>query len=99
VTDLFCAFVSAYQHGDKLSGAADRDVRARWASEFARALGLSDAAYVGFLSDDGPSRIHDAYPDATWDRLTRIKAMYDPNNLFRLNHNIPPRGERVARES
>jgi FAD/FMN-containing dehydrogenase len=73
------------------NGAADREVRARWASEFARALEHSDAAYVGFLSDDGPSRIHEAYPGPTWERLTRIKAMYDPNNLFRLNHNIPPR--------
>jgi FAD/FMN-containing dehydrogenase len=31
-----------------------------------------------------------AYPGATWDRLRRIKAQYDPNNLFRLNQNIPP---------
>ncbi|MEO8620513.1 MAG: BBE domain-containing protein [bacterium] len=49
-----------------------------------------DDAYVGFLSDDGHARIHGAYPAATWERLTRIKAAYDPSNLFRLNQNIPP---------
>jgi len=34
--------------------------------------------------------IRDAYPGDTWDRLVRIKARYDPTNLFRLNQNVPP---------
>jgi FAD/FMN-containing dehydrogenase len=60
-------------------------------NEFARALQPNDdAAYVGFLTDDGQARIRGAYPATTWDRLTRIKSMYDPTNLFRLNQNIPP---------
>ena len=32
-----------------------------------------------------------AYPGATWERLTAVKAAYDPDNVFRLNQNIPPR--------
>jgi FAD/FMN-containing dehydrogenase len=31
-----------------------------------------------------------AYPGPTWDRLRELKRRYDPDNLFRLNHNIPP---------
>jgi FAD/FMN-containing dehydrogenase len=45
---------------------------------------------VGFLGDEGESRIHEAYPKATWDRLAEGKQRYDPANLFRLNQNIPP---------
>jgi FAD/FMN-containing dehydrogenase len=79
--------VAAFYQGD-----ADREVRRAWASDLARAIQPSDdAAYVGFLTDDGEARIRSAYPGATWDRLTRIKATYDPTNLFRLNQNIVPR--------
>jgi FAD/FMN-containing dehydrogenase len=47
-------------------------------------------AYVNFLSDEGEARVHEAYPDPTWDRLARIKAEYDPGNVFHRNQNIPP---------
>ena len=74
-------------------GAADREVRRTWVKEFANAIQpRDDGAYVGFLTDDGPARIRSAYPGATWDRLARIKATYDPTNLFRLNQNISPAG-------
>jgi FAD/FMN-containing dehydrogenase len=49
-----------------------------------------DAAYVGFLADEGEERVRAAYPGATWERLAAIKARYDPENLFRLNQNVPP---------
>ena len=94
------ADATAYAHRSKpmlvnvaafYQGEADRDVRRSWVSEFARTLQPNDdAAYVGFLTDDGAARIRAAYPGRTWDRLTRIKAIYDPVNLFRLNQNIPP---------
>ena len=64
---------------------------APWVNGFAAALKLSDGgAYVNFLNDEGPARIRAAYPGATWDRLRKIKARYDPRNFFRLNQNIPP---------
>jgi len=47
-------------------------------------------AYAGFLADEGEVRVRAAYPGSTWDRLALIKASYDPDNLFRLNQNIPP---------
>jgi hypothetical protein len=45
---------------------------------------------VNFMGDEGGARVRDAYPGSTWERLAAIKAHYDPTNLFRLNHNIPP---------
>ena len=62
-----------------------------WVTDFSAALRQDDGgAYVNFLGDEGTARIHEAYPEATWDRLAAIKARYDPTNLFRLNQNIPP---------
>jgi FAD/FMN-containing dehydrogenase len=73
------------------NGPDDRVVRQRWVEEFAAALRQADqGAYVGFLGDEGQTRVHQAYPGATWKRLVAVKARYDPTNLFRLNQNIPP---------
>ena len=48
--------------------------------------------YVNFLEEDeGKERILDAYPAATFARLTEIKRRYDPRNLFKFNQNIRPR--------
>jgi FAD/FMN-containing dehydrogenase len=33
-----------------------------------------------------------AYDDATYERLRSVKTTYDPRNVFRFNHNIPPHG-------
>jgi FAD/FMN-containing dehydrogenase len=72
-------------------GEADRPKRTAWVNEFAKAVQPEEkGAYVGFLTDDGPARIRAAYPGTTWDRLTQIKAKYDPTNLFDRNQNIPP---------
>ena len=72
-------------------GAENRSARLSWVREFAKTLQPEEAgAYVNFLSDDGKARIRAAYPGATWDRLTRVKATYDPTNFFRRNHNVPP---------
>jgi FAD/FMN-containing dehydrogenase len=72
-------------------GPDDQPVRQAWVDEFAAALGQGDqGAYVGFLGDEGQARVHQAYPEATWQRLAAVKARYDPTNLFRGNHNIPP---------
>jgi FAD/FMN-containing dehydrogenase len=71
-------------------GPADKPVRQDWVDQFSAALHQSDdGAYVGFLTDDEPARLRNAYPGSTWDRLVQVKARYDPTNLFHHNHNIP----------
>ncbi len=72
-------------------GPDDKPGRQAWVEGFRDALrGDNHAAYVNFLGDEGEARVHDAYPAATWERLARVKAQYDPDNLFRLNQNVAP---------
>ncbi len=74
------------------TGPEDFGKRETWTKEFASALRQgNEGVYVNFLADEGEARIRAAYPGATWDRLAAIKAQYDPQNLFRMNQNIPPR--------
>jgi FAD/FMN-containing dehydrogenase len=78
-------------------GPEDRLVRERWVADFAAALRQSDTgAYVNFLADEGEERIRAAYPGGTYERLAEVKRRYDPDNLFRLNQNIPPAGQGPA---
>jgi hypothetical protein len=70
---------------------AEAPVHEQWVKGFASTLQRGDGgAYVNFLAADGPSRMREAYPGGTWDRLVRIKRRYDPQNLFHRNQNIPP---------
>jgi hypothetical protein len=47
-------------------------------------------AYVNFLMDDEvDGRVPATYGD-NYQRLAQVKATYDPQNVFRVNQNIPP---------
>ena len=48
------------------------------------------SVYVNFLMDEGEEQIRYAYGGAKYERLKALKRRYDPDNLFRLNNNIPP---------
>ena len=72
-------------------GGDDAARQEAWATAAIDALaGGNDGVYVNFLYGDGIERRRAAYPGATWDRLRAVKRRYDPENLFRLNHNVPP---------
>ncbi|MCI0690001.1 MAG: BBE domain-containing protein, partial [Sporichthyaceae bacterium] len=71
-------------------GPDDRAVRQEWVEELSAALPRDGRMYVNFLLYEGAEGVRAAYPEATFDRLASIKRRYDPTNLFRLNHNIPP---------
>ena len=68
------------------------DVHETMNREFAAALApfATGGVYVNFLGDEGNARIRAAYGDAKYERLARLKRRFDPENLFRLNQNIPP---------
>jgi FAD/FMN-containing dehydrogenase len=48
-------------------------------------------AYVNFMMDEGQDRVQATYGD-NYDRLSKVKAEYDPENVFRVNQNIVPAG-------
>ena len=63
-----------------------------WAKDYGDHLHPHSAGggYVNFLMDDeGSARVRAAYRD-NYERLTRVKATYDPGNVFHVNQNIPP---------
>jgi len=51
----------------------------------------SGGAYVNMMMEEGESRVEASYGE-NYQRLTKIKAKYDPSNLFHVNQNIPPAG-------
>ena len=78
------------------SDPADDDAVIRWGRWFASALEPHSASGGGYLNygapDESLSRVEAAYGSARFQRLSEIKRLYDPGNLLRFNHNIPPAG-------
>jgi FAD/FMN-containing dehydrogenase len=69
---------------------AEKETHEKWAADLADALGQDGVGYVGFLGEEDGESLRDAYPGGAWERLRGLKRRYDPDNLFHLNHNIPP---------
>jgi FAD/FMN-containing dehydrogenase len=77
--------------------AADDAARMAWVKGFSDAVLPHAMAtrYVNFLGhDDDPvlQRALAVYGPKKLERLMWLKQCYDPENLFRINHNIPPTG-------
>jgi FAD/FMN-containing dehydrogenase len=70
---------------------ADAAAVSRWSIDYFEALHPYSAggAYVNMMMDEGAERVRASY-GGNYARLTEIKAEYDPDNLFRVNQNIPP---------
>jgi FAD/FMN-containing dehydrogenase len=73
---------------------ADADANVAWARELWEALRpFARGVYVNYLGvGDGAERVREAYSPEKFARLAALKRDYDPDNVFRLNQNIPPAG-------
>jgi FAD/FMN-containing dehydrogenase len=50
----------------------------------------SGTVYLNFIGDEGASRVEAGFGPGKWQRLRKLKKKWDPENLFRMNQNIPP---------
>jgi FAD/FMN-containing dehydrogenase len=70
--------------------AADRRwVRDFWAALRPHAIGSGDG-YINGSTDFQDDQIFNSYGAAKYQRLAKIKAEYDPDNVFHLNANVAP---------
>ncbi|MFC5803488.1 FAD-binding oxidoreductase [Streptomyces formicae] len=46
--------------------------------------------YLNFIGNEGAERVVAGFGAENYRRLAAVKAQYDPDNVFRLNHNIKP---------
>jgi hypothetical protein len=62
-----------------------------WIAAFRAELPAAGAAtYVNFMGAEDADAVRGAYPAPAYARLRELKRRYDPDNVFRANHNIPP---------
>lgn len=72
---------------------ADTERCMAWAKDAGaklREIGAGDT-YLNLVTDDeATDRVRAFWNDARLSRLAKVKAQYDPENVFRFNHNIKP---------
>ncbi len=70
---------------------ANKDAITKWCKDYFDALHPYSAGggYVNFMMDEGQERVQASFRD-NYERLSVIKAKYDPTNFFRVNQNIQP---------
>ena len=86
-----CFNVSALGAWEDPARDADHIAWARRTAAALEAYSTSGGGYLNYGAPDEPlERVRAAYGDAKFERLRQAKRRYDPGNMFRFNHNIPP---------
>ena len=92
---------TAFGHRDKKFAAviagmwpdpADNEANIAWVKDYYAAIhpfSGSDGGYINFMAEDDQHRAAENF-GRNYQRLARVKATYDPDNLFHLNQNIVP---------
>jgi len=95
------AQATAYPHRDvqfvmnvhtRWSAAANDKECIAWARQLfdATTPHATGGVYVNFMPEDEPQRVSPGAYGPNYPRLSKLKAKYDPDNLFRMNQNILP---------
>ena len=73
---------------------ADTDENVAWARTTYDSVRpyLAERRWLSYLDDDDAADAVRAAYGPNYDRLVEVKRRYDPENVFRLNHNIDPAG-------
>ena len=64
--------------------------RERFDAAWAPTSALTVGVYGNFTNSTDPAVVQRMYPADTRARLAAVKREWDPQNLFRRNHNVPP---------
>jgi FAD/FMN-containing dehydrogenase len=71
---------------------ADDERLIAWARAFRGELRefATGAVYLNFIGDEGTARVRSGYAPGAYDRLARVKADWDPDDLFHAGGHVPP---------
>ncbi|MFI6832829.1 MULTISPECIES: FAD-binding oxidoreductase [unclassified Kribbella] len=71
---------------------ADDERGIHWARDLCNDLKEWSTGYVylNFIGNEGQNRVIAGFGEANYQRLSRVKCEYDPENVFHLNQNIEP---------
>ena len=70
---------------------SDADKVTQWCKDYYEGVKpyAEGGSYVNFMMQEGQERVKAGYK-GNYERLSKIKAKYDPNNFFHINQNIVP---------
>jgi hypothetical protein len=83
----FCLVIQARWERNEESA-----IQIAWAKELEDRLApyATGGAHANFLAEDESHRVSAAHGPQNYHRLQELKSRYDPENVFRVNPNVPP---------